>query len=99
MTPRVLDVHLRGYELRREEIDRQQYYLGCYFYKALDIVLGNMMRPQGKPAENYLDRPFMQPQDTEEEKLEKEIQQAIRNEQLWIADARMKGLPETIINI
>lgn len=97
MTPRVLDIHIQGFERRRREIDRQQYYQGAYFYEAISTALYNVLRNK-KPAKDYRDRPFMEPPETDEERMDREIRQAILNEELWIADAHKKGLPETVIN-
>lgn len=99
MTPRVLEVHIRGFEHKRREIDRQQYYQGVYYYEAVTTALYNAFRNKGKPVVQYRDRPFMEPEETEEERLDKEIRQAILNEELWIQDAHRKGLPETVINV
>lgn len=91
MTLRRLRIREKAYELSQQTIDTYMWMMGQYVACAINCTIGNLGRT--KPAE-YPDEPFSQHKEPTDEEL---LQQMLFNEELWIANSKMKNLEETII--
>lgn len=104
LNPHKINVMSKGHEEAIKERDFMMWLQGKYMLDALMVALAHFgAGMSGKKSQaEYMKEPFLSKTDsetvmTEEERLQKEIEQAIRNEELWIKASKKKGLPETII--
>lgn len=103
MNPRKYKLHIIAYN---EKIKRQDEIIwsaiGNYIVSAVTVAVEKCLH--GKKAKaSYIKEPLLKHlgEDiglTEEEIFEKEMQEAIANEEKWIIASKQRGLPETIIN-
>ena len=49
-----------AYRLRRKIEDERDYFLGVYFYDAVQVALGNAFRKKGSKPLEYRDKPILQ---------------------------------------
>ena len=87
MNPHIIKFYLEQYKNKRNEEDLKQWQLGQYICAAISCI-----SPKGK----YPKEPMFQIGE-EKEITEKDIQMAILTEQKYMAMAKNKGAPETVI--
>lgn len=101
MNPKILKLLSIGHRKKLEEMDYLSWLSGQYMLSA--VITGVERVLAGKKAKSkYINEPILTKAKetlwmTEEEKHEKEIREAIMNEEKWIISSNMKGLPKTRI--
>ena len=73
-----------AWELKQKNDNYLAWLQGLYNYKALGVVVGNVVRKKGQKAENYFDKPLEF--DEEEKKTPQQIRQEVYD--------RLKGFKE-----
>lgn len=100
--PADLEPYSRAYTLETKQKDEMMWFMGVYVQSAVSVAIERNLA--GKKAKSkYLEKPIMQDIEddtglTQEEIDERELRKMILAEEQWIAVAKMKGLPETVIN-
>lgn len=102
MNPHIINLLMEGHKLKMRMEDEQMWMFGIYIQSAVSVAIEKNLAGK-KAKQKYIDKPIMQEvcEDdglTQEEIDEREINKMILAEEQWIASARMKGLPETVIN-
>ena len=101
--PRIAKIYVKAYENRFKLLDEQMWLMGRYafvaVYIAIEKTFGNNEKHPFK--DEYPDRPFSQlakmtEEEREEERLEKEMRKMIQQEEAWIVNAKMRGLPKNV---
>lgn len=94
LTPKKLESFYKADEIKRKRRDEEAWFQGMYFASAIDSTICNAFRDGQK--EKYANKPFLQDLGiSEEEKIEKELQNMLLAEEMWIKQAKQKGLPQT----
>ena len=79
-------------------VDEMMWSMGQYVLSAVFVATGRVVHGSEFTAE-YPSRPFTWPKKTDEEleaeQMERELQEALRNEELYIAHATAAGLPKS----
>lgn len=79
-------------------IDEIMWSMGQYVFSAVHVAVGRLLYANEFTGE-YPERPFTWPQKTDEEReaerMERELQEALRNEEMYIAHATAAGLPKS----
>lgn len=99
LTPKKLESFYKADEIKRQRRDEENWILGRYVLSAVSVAIEHNLA--GKNAKTkYIENPFLQELEiglTEEERNEKELQKMLLAEEMWIKQAKRKGLPETKI--
>lgn len=97
LTPKKLESFYKADEIKRKRRDEEAWFQGMYFASAINSTICNAFREKGK-LEKYIETPFLQDLGmSEEERNEKELQKMLLAEEMWIKQAKQKGLPQTKI--
>lgn len=102
MNPHIINILLEGHKLKMRMQDEQMWMFGIYIQSAVSVAIEKNLAGK-KAKQKYIDKPIMQNIDeddglTQEEIDERELKKMILAEEQWIMAAKMKGLPETVIN-
>lgn len=102
MNPHIINILLEGHKLKMRMQDEQMWMFGIYIQSAASVAIEKNLAGK-KAKQKYIDKPIMQNIDeddgfTQEEIDERELKKMILAEEQWIMAAKMKGLPETVIN-
>lgn len=99
-----LNAHFEGYRRKRKRMDEDMYYMGLYNKIAFEVVMANFGAGLGgkKPKAQYLKEPLLSKAldeggMTEDERYEAAVRKDMAMWEMWSAEARRKGLPETKI--
>lgn len=101
LNPKKLKPFFKAFENKRKMRDEESWiWWGTYGISALSVVLASAFSKDSKAK--YVNKPVyqeMEDKDKEltEEEIQREIQKAILVEEMWIANDKRRGLPETII--
>lgn len=54
MNPRLIKPYAKAFEIRRQHIDSQQWFLGEYMFEAISCALGNIFRHKWESPKGYM---------------------------------------------
>lgn len=100
--PKELEPDIRAHRLKMRVMDEQMWMMGMYVQSAVATAIEHNLA--GKKAKSeYVKEPMLRRMTendglTEEQIYNREVQKALRAEEMWIVASKMKGLPETVIN-
>ena len=101
LNPTKLKPFYKAFENKRKIRDEENWtYWGYYGMSALSVVLANAFSKNSQAK--YIEKPVCQEmankdRELTEEEMQKEIEKAILVEEMWIANDKRRGLPETLI--
>lgn len=99
LNPIKMQSFYKAEQIKSKQRDEENWMLGMYIQSAVSVAVEHLLA--GKKAKSkYIEKPFLQDSDiglTEEERNEKELQKMLLAEEMWIKQAKQKGLPETKI--
>lgn len=81
MNPAKLKPYIKADEIRLDHRNWEMWLQGAYFFDAVSIALGNMLRGKGKKPVGYLEEPKKITRDTPEERearAQREREKAVR---------------------
>lgn len=96
--PADLQPYADAYSLEKKQRDNEMWmWMGSYGLSAVAVAVEHCLAGR-KARSKYIERPVMEQQVTDGKEItEKDIRKAIITEQMYMAAAERKGLPETII--
>lgn len=77
LNPRILNVIVEGYKLRRKVHDEELWMLGGYVSYAVEIGIGNAFRKKNDKPHSYfevIDKPFLKSGEVSEEQKKKQLE-------------------------
>ena len=99
MNPRIFRIYEKAHSKKIEEQDQMNWMLGKYFYAASYSATGSLFFENFTsiyPEKPYLQEVEQRAGETEEERIERELQAYIQAEEAWIRNEQARGLPESL---